>query len=351
MQFAFGGSGLAALILDEGIASYTRKALSQPFVCVSAALLSFVRLLAYCINSAEVASRAGFALPITCCMESNGHLIACMQVDLPDDSSEISCLPSREDAALLLAWQHLEQGHRFGIIPCVCSSWYHLSLPTFTSVQIGLGRNDSVQRFAVWLSRHGSILQHLSLEFPQGWWPQLFQYDDPLGSQLATAVQHCSSLRSLKLEDWGYAMIPVDLRHLEQLTSLELGGWLDDVEYARFGRWTLTRLPSQLQALNLCMDDMGTSYDKYDVQQLLARLPALTHLDLLQTGIRASHLASCPNLPRLQELKLDYDLKFDSLEALGEVPCTFLHWSGYEGGRGDPGVCGMVCAAAGEEMP
>jgi len=188
---------------------------------------------------------------------------------------------------------------------------------------------DSVQHFSVWLSRHGSILQHLSLDFEGDLEDAGLEGCDPLGSQLATALQCCSSLRSLNLGSWGDAVIPIDLHHFRQLRSFRMGGYLDEAALARFGRWTLTSLPAQLKALKLCVP-MQETYDKCDVQRLLARLPDLTHLDLLETGLRVSHLGACPSvspsLPPLQELKLEYNPKLDSLEALGKLPCTFLHW-------------------------
>jgi hypothetical protein len=87
---------------------------------------------------------------------------------------------------------------------------------------------------------------------------------------------------------------------------------------------------------------------KAEVHQLLEALPNLTSLDLRHSGIPLEHLATCPSLPPLQELKLSISLDPNSciaLSALAVLPCTFL----YVGPLGDDEMQKFKTWSSGQE--
>jgi hypothetical protein len=231
------------------------------------------------------------------------------------DHSAFSRLPKDVSEVLLLqAWQRLDQRHRFGIIPLVCSSWYHLSLPTFTSLELKLGSKKSIQQLSAWLGRHGSSLQHLSLIHPAA---------IKRGRELAQLVQRCTSLRSLHLLNWQKTCPVPELSRWTQLTSLQLCNSI-----VQLGQ--LQQLPPQLQSLDLS-SSLLLSAGQEGVHHLLSCLPHLTSLDLRQNWISLEYLATCPSLPQLQELKLSSYLSSQGLlETLGRLPCTVLEVSFYD---------------------
>ena len=267
-----------------------------------------------------------------------------------------SCLPSHASEALLLqAWQQLDQRHRFGIIPRVCRSWYHLSLPTFTSLELIYCNPKYIQHLGVWIQRHGSTLRHLKLglsyeEYAQqvGEWLQhhgsTLQHlkldlshivirnessntharppNDPGGAmwrQLASGIKSCTSLVSLRIVRWSSRHVVLDLCQLSHLTELQ---------YPLADIWGpshqfLARLPSQLQALDLF--DAWFRKPSSRFGQHLSFLSSLTSLNLIGTGISEVHLVSCPRLPPLQELKLSHSISPRNQEALASLPCTCLN--------------------------
>ena len=226
-------------------------------------------------------------------------------------------LPRHESEALLLqAWQQLDQRHRFGIIPCVCRSWYHLSLSTFTSLDLALRSERSVQQLSLWLRHHGSTLRHFSLDLAA----IRDQLDLPWG-ELASAIQSCSSLSGLQLICLDANTLP-DMQHLKQLSSLEISSanrqMLSTPQF-------LESLPRQLESLDLHQSPAFGLYEEDEVHQILRRLVALTRLDVRRTGLPLRYLASCPNLPPLHELKLDVSWQFNcDLTALVKLSCSFL---------------------------
>ena len=265
-----------------------------------------------------------------------------------------SCLPSHASEALLLqAWQQLDQRHRFGIIPRVCRSWYHLSLPTFTSLELNFYNPQYFWHLGVWLQRHGSTLQHLKLTLycedsaqQVGVWLQhhgsTLQHleldlsrlvirndssEDQSSShepgaamwrQLAGGIQSCTSLVSLHLLRWRSRHVVPDLHQLSQLTELQL----TQANVREPSHCYLARLPSQLQALDLFDTLFWKPSSRFG--QHLSRLSSLTSLSLIGTGISEVHLASCSSLPPLQELKLSHSISPQNQEALAKLPCTYL---------------------------
>jgi hypothetical protein len=235
------------------------------------------------------------------------------------DKCFFSILPNDASEALLLqAWQHLDLQHRFGIIPRVCSSWFHLSAPTFTSLELVLRDEGSTQQFAAWLRRHGSTLQHLSVR------NTLTERNYSLLLEVLGSMNSCKSLSSLHLLFWNGPTTLSD-RLLSQLSSLS-------VRNHTGGRFNFGQLCGmrQLQALGLSGNLSSVEIGKAEVHQLVSALPNLTSLDLTHTYIPLEHLASCPNLPPLQELKLSiatcwFGDQIDDLAALPMLPCTSLY--------------------------
>jgi hypothetical protein len=232
-----------------------------------------------------------------------------------------SLLPKHACEALLLqAWQQLNQHHRFGIIPCVCSSWYHLSLPTFTSLEVALRSQESIQQFSTWLKRHGSTLQHLSVDTLQ----LGTSYDRPLLLDTLGSINNCKSLTSLHLIGWNGTILFSE-QLLAQVTSLTVRWHIDmNFDYSQLYRKDM----QQLRALDLHGTEGYHSSEEVEVHQLLSALPNLTSLDLIDTHIPFHHLASCSNLPQLKELKLGMNCfsgLISNLAALEKLPCT--SWS------------------------
>ena len=265
-----------------------------------------------------------------------------------------SCLPSHASEALLLqAWQQLDQRHRFGIIPRVCRSWYHLSLPTFTSLELNffnlesfrhlivwmqrhgstlqhfkvtLYYEDSAQQLGTWLQHHGSTLQHLKLDLSclvlknaaSGQYSRLHESGGAMWRQLASGIQSCTSLVCLRILRWRSRHVVPDLRQLSHLTELQYT--LADIREP--SHHYLARRPSQLQALDLFDTLFWKPSSRFG--QRLSSLSSLISLNLIGTGISAVHLASCPSLPPLQELKLSHKISRRNQEALAKLPCTYL---------------------------
>ena len=233
-----------------------------------------------------------------------------LSAGMTEDVPILNRLPSRESEALLLqAWQQLDQRHRFGIIPRVCSSWYHLSLPTFTSLEVTLRSKDAMQQLGMWLRHHGSTLRRFSLEYRvNGLW-----------GDLCGAVQSCSCLQELQL----IGGRGVDLQQLKQLTSVRFLQSDRDI-IQQF----LMSLPLQLRSLDLYKEHYQTwlGYEESIIHGIFSRLPNLTRLDVRSTCIPFSFLASCPNLPPLQELKaeLPWGMADSEWAALAKLPCSCL---------------------------
>jgi hypothetical protein len=237
-----------------------------------------------------------------------------------DGSCSFSLLPKDASEALLLqAWQQLDQHHRFGIIPRVCSSWYNLSLPTFTSLKLALRDEVSTQQFAAWLRRHGSILHHLSVNTMQLTEPSTHLLSGVLGS-----MNSCKSLSSLHLLCWNgpTSLAEQLLTHLTSLTMRCRGKVALD-----YGQFYRNDRP-QLRALDLHGSKYYAFLGEAEVHRLLSALPNLTSLDLRHTLIPLTHLASCPSLPFLEDLKLSItggsDLQI-ALSALAVLPCSCLY--------------------------
>ena len=245
-----------------------------------------------------------------------------LSAGIADEVPTFNRLPSHEAEALLLqAWQQLDQHHRFGIIPRVCRTWYHLSLPSFTTLELIVHHHESVQELALWLRHHGSTLRHFSLDLSS-----ICHQHLPWG-ELAGAIRSCTFLAGLQLIHWDAATLP-DLQQFTQLSSLEFSASASSPSTQRF----LKHLPSQLLSLNLYQTWLGSSVIWYsctepDIHEILRRLPGLTRLDARRTSLPFRYLASCPNLPPLQELKLDLKWRYTSdseLAALAKLPCSFL---------------------------
>jgi hypothetical protein len=238
-----------------------------------------------------------------------------------DDRCFFSILPKDASEALLQqAWQHLDQQHRFGIIPRVCSSWYHLSLSTFTSLELELRDKGSTQQLAAWLRRRGSNLQHLSVRSEL----QLEEPSYPLLVEVLGSIDSCESLSSLQFVSWFGPMI-LSEQLLTRLTSLSVR----DHKAGPFNSTQLGRM-QQLKALDLRGSRSSVKLDKAEVHQLLSALPNLTSLDLTHTWIRLEHLSSCPHLPPLRDLKLSiatglFTDDMPNLADLQMLPCTSLH--------------------------
>ena len=279
-------------------------------------------------------------------------LLQNMEADL------FSCLPSHASEALLLqAWQQLDQRHRFGIIPRVCRSWYDLSLPTFTSLELNNYNGESLWHLGVWMQRHGSTLQHFKVtlyyeNYAQqvGVWLQrhgsALQHlkldllrlvipdessnsedpppDDPGGAmwrQLASGIQSCTALVSLHILRWRSRHAVPDLCRLLHLTQLQF----TQANIREPSHQFLACLPSQLQALDLFESYLPKPSSRFVFGQHLSFLSSLTSLNLIGTGISEVHLAACPSLPPLQELNLNHTVSPHNQEALANLPCTCLN--------------------------
>jgi hypothetical protein len=234
-----------------------------------------------------------------------------------------SFLPKGVPEALLLqAWQQLDQHHRFGIIPRVCSSWFHLSLPTFTSLKLALRDEGSTQHFAAWLRRHGSTLQHLRVDTTE-----LVKPSDILMSGLLGTISNCQFLSSLHLLRWK-GSLSLGGQLLTRLTSLSVRYYVG-VPFDLYQQLRRNDM-RQLMALDLRGTQLCSMLGKTELHLLIRALPNLTSLDLSHTGIRVEDLASCRSLPPLQELKLsmtDWQSSQGPLAALAVLPCTSLHVS------------------------
>ena len=197
---------------------------------------------------------------------------------------------------------------------------------------------EFMQQLGLWLQRHGSNLQHLSLDLDRS----LLGYDRLVPCQeLARAVEACSSLRSLRLLQWDGPELP-DLQQFTQLTSLRLQRLLGQYEWRpQQVLSTLLSLPLQLRSLDISKTQQGVpQLEEQQVHQLVTRLPHLTSLDMRGMGTynaAAQYLASCQSLPPLQELKLSLywrsvrrgrPLSLADLEGFAKVPCTFLDLQG-----------------------
>jgi hypothetical protein len=208
-------------------------------------------------------------------------------------ASTLECLPTHAWEALLLqAWQHLDQRHRFGIIPRVCSSWYHLSLPTFTTLKLALRKQESAEQLGLWLVRHGCTLLHLSLNLGSPYADQTYV---EARHELADGVRSSTSLCSLKLNGWNNPTLMLDSEKMTQLTSLEV---------CNATCWNVQQylqLPPQVRCLSFKGTDLFL-LGRSETHRLLTGLPNLTSLDLRGTSVCREHLASCPRLPPLQNL-------------------------------------------------
>ena len=260
------------------------------------------------------------------------------------DASTLNTLPKDVSEALLLqAWQQLDQRHRFGIIPLVCKYWYHLSLPSLNSLELGFSNRNpnAMQQLGVWLQRHGTNLRQLSLEHnsPLDWdveLPLMSMYRLPHAS-FARALETCTSLVSLRLRHWEGYELP-ELQPFTQLTSLGLHHTCSSyIRRAQPIIKMLLNLPQQLRSLDLSDTKlMQAGLGEQQLQQLVSRLPNLTSLDLRRTyryphgNMAVQYLASCQSLPPLQELKLSLNCpspadsilsmcSLEDLEALAKV--------------------------------
>ena len=239
---------------------------------------------------------------------------------MAEDGYMFSCLPRHASEALLLqAWQQLDQRHRFGIIPRVCRSWHQLSLPTFVFLALSLHRHEAMQQLGVWLGRHGSTLQHLSLRFGR-----VLEYGSAPWQELANAIQRCTSLVSLCLSDWQGITLP-ELCSSRKLRSMQLVSDKVSARKIPSQQQFLISLPQELRHLDL----HGTPshwLSASQVQVVFSRLSNLTSLDLRHTGVPLEHLASCPTLVSLKSLALSLPSILEShFQALAKLPCTFLH--------------------------
>ena len=235
---------------------------------------------------------------------------------MADELPRFDRLPSHQSEALLRqAWQQLDKRHRFGIIPRVCRSWYLLSIPTFTSLKLSYLSEESVQQLALWLRHHGSALRRLSLELVP-----MRSKDCLPCEELASAIQSCSALVDLQLTYWhADAAELLDLQHLQKLSSVKLSS---PTSPASSAQKFLKSLPPHLKSLD--MHHTCLSLREYDIHQIFSRLPVLRRLDARRTGLPFGYLASCPNLPPLQELKLDMAGFGDDMADLAKLPCSFL---------------------------
>jgi hypothetical protein len=176
-----------------------------------------------------------------------------------------------------------------------------------------------MQQFTVWLGRHGSTLQHLSLDLEA-----IKSGRQELGQSSAQSCTSPWDFLNPFLNPFRREYFPVpELGGLTQLTSLQLRN-LTSVEYRQ-----LAGLP-QLRCLDLtyCHGYLCNS----DIDHFLSCLPHLTSLDLRSSGISAENLASCPSLPPLQELKLSMYLsgRGGKFSTLGRLPCTSLEVTFFE---------------------
>ena len=249
-------------------------------------------------------------------MNHSLNILNNLSAGMADGSSTFDRLPSHESEALLLqAWQQLDRRHRFGIIPRVCRFWYHLSLRTFTSLDITLRVEGSFQQLGFWLRRHGSTLRYFSLDVQ----PIRYQLHLPWGA-LACAIESCISLSGLQLMSWEAATLP-DLQQMKQLSSLELS----NADSPTPGKMKfLESLPPQLSSLDLHQTWLG-DFSRSDIHDIFSRMSGLTRLDARCTSLPLRYLASCPSLPPLQELKVDMPDLVSELAALATLPCSFLN--------------------------
>jgi hypothetical protein len=234
-------------------------------------------------------------------------------------ASTFECLPSHAWEVLLLqAWQHLDQRHRFGVIPRVCSSWYHLSLPTFTTLKLALHKEEAGEQLGMWLVRHGSTLQHLSLDLG-AFIDKIDRKGIQPGQALADGIRCCTSLCSLEINGWTSSSLVLDMEKMAQLTSLQLcNAFANCCNVQQF-----LQMPPQVR----CLSFKGTNIhlNRNETHRLLTRLPNLTSLDLRRTSMHVQHVASCPRLPLLQDLKLGLELmQRDRMDSLARLPCTHL---------------------------
>jgi hypothetical protein len=229
-----------------------------------------------------------------------------------------TCIPTYAWEALLLqAWQHLDQRHRFGIIPRVCSSWYHLSLPTFKTLKLVIRNQEAANHLGLWLVRHGSTLQHLNLDLGPPF--ALAAKGIHALQELADGIRSCTSLCSLQLKGRGSSNLVLDFAKMTQLTSLHVC----DASTLCCNIQQFLQLPPQVRCLGF--KDTTMYGNESEIHSLLTRLPKLTSLDLRQTSIPLEHLASCPRLAPLQDLKLTLEwVREEKRDALARLPCTHL---------------------------
>jgi Leucine-rich repeat (LRR) protein len=241
-----------------------------------------------------------------------------------DDGFMFSFLPKDESEALLLqAFQHLDWHHLFGIVPRVCRSWYRLSYSVHvTSQELVLRNKAFAQQSATCLRHYASTLQHLIVDAMQ------LPSNYALLAEVLDSIHCCKSLSSLHFSCWK-GPLSLSEHFLTKVTSLGVryhaGVPFDFNQLSKMG---------QLKTLDLRGTRTSAFIREAEVHQLLSALPNLTSLDLTHTGIRLEHLASCPNLPPLQELKLSTKRNLEqkgTLEDLAVLPCTSLHvpYGGY----------------------
>jgi Leucine-rich repeat (LRR) protein len=223
---------------------------------------------------------------------------------LPKDTAE---------ALLRQAWQQLDNWDRFGTVPRVCRSWLHLSLPTFTSLELSLMDYPSAEEFPAWLRRHGSTLQHLYVDAAH-----MESWSFKLLSQVLDGIHTCKSLTSLHLVAWdGPTTLSEQL--LTQLTSLSVRCLaVQEFDFYQLCRHDMR----QLRVLDLHGTESCPVMEESRVPQFLSALPNLTSLDLTKTPIRLEHLASCRSLPPLQELELSMACDLKSHNALAVLEAT-----------------------------
>ena len=234
------------------------------------------------------------------------------------DSSVFSCLPvAVRDRILQQAFQQLDQRHLFGVAPRVCRFWHQLSLSIITSLDIRIRTGEAAEQLSLWMTNHGTSLQHLNLILPE----PMGERTDEL-QPLLQSVGAADQLRSLNISTPFMYEPPLDLSltSLTKLTSLRIKG-------CAFSGGTLYEsIPHATTLRSLSLETVYNRRSEWGtfMQQVSANLVQLTRLDLngILGGILTTDIALLRALPQLQQLQLNCDLLATHLSNLRSMPVT-----------------------------
>ena len=247
----------------------------------------------------------------------------------PGSSFPFNVLPKElQQEVLTQSLKQLDQKHRLGVVPRVCSVWRDVALDACDSLEARLQEwEPGNESWVLWMARHGSKLRSLTVK-PRyvglGCSPRRIQCLNP-------ALLHAAHLQHLTLRNLA---VEPQLTHLTNLSSLCFDSCCRDdhvslSDLAATQQQAIREL-TQLQSLEVRGQPGSWNLQLDDVWDTCSCLPQLTSLTLGSLALKSdsngySHLATLPPITTLR--RLDWDphpepARPDVLSQLQEFPFT-----------------------------